>query len=350
MTYNQIMKFKLLIALSLVIASVSTFAQGNEGFQRLPNGVQYKIFTPNTGTRIKLNDVITFNFIQKTDKDSVLFSSFDAGRPVTLAVQPSRNISDLMYFFPLLSVKDSALVKVPSDSLFTDSSMQRPPFFPKGSSLQFVIRVEKVQSMDQAIAEQQRLMDSLKTAEATKLEKYITDRGLKMTKTASGLRYSITRPSVKVRPLAGDTVLVNYTGRTLDGKVFDSSIEADAKKAGLEQPGRTYEPISVVVGQGQVIKGWDEGLLLLNEGSKASFLIPSDLAYGPRGAGNDIAPFSSLLFDVELVKVKPAKKAGSSSATSAKKTPAAALKSKTGTKAPAKKTGTKAPVKKAVKK
>lgn len=345
------MNFRLLIALSLLIASVHAFGQNNGGFERLANGVQYKIFTPNTGVKIKQNDVITFHFIQKTDKDSVLFSSFSAARPVTIPVQQSRNISDLMYFFPLLAVKDSALVKVPADSLFIDSTMERPPFLPKGSTLQFVIKVEKVQSMNEIIAEQQRMADSLKTSELNAVSKYIADRKLNFTTTASGLKYIITKPSVLAKPVAGDTVLVNYTGKTLDGKVFDSSIEANAKEAGLDQPGRDYEPISVVVGQGQVIKGWEEGLLLLNQGSKATFIIPSELAYGQRGAGQDIKPFSPLLFDVELVKVKAAKK----TAPAVTRKPVAPgskskLPAKTSSKAPVKKPTAGTPVKKSVKK
>ncbi len=329
-----------------MIASMYTFAQDNNGFTRLPNQVQYKVYTPNNGPKIKLNDVITFNFTQKTDKDSVLFSSFTAGRPVTIAVQPSQNITDLMYFFPLLSEKDSALVKIPADSLFVDTTRIRPPFFPKGSTLQFVIRIDKVQSMEQAMAAQQRLMDSLKTAEVNTLNKYIADNKLSPAKTASGLMYIITQPSVKSKPVVGDTVLVNYTGRTLEGKVFDSSIESNAKQAGLEQPGRTYEPISLTLGEGQVIKGWEEGLLLLNEGSKSTFLIPSDLAYGPRGAGADIKPFSALIFDIELVKVKPAKKAPAAKPVAK---PAASKKPAATKKPAAKKTTTsvkKAPVKK----
>ena len=106
----------------------------------------------------------------------------------------------------------------------------------------------------------------------------------------------------------GDTVLVNYTGRMLDGKVFDSSIEAEAKKAGLQQGDRKYEPIPVILGTSPVIQGWTEGLLLLNEGAKAKFIIPSGLGYGDQSAG-DIPPYSTLVFDVELVKIKPIKHA-----------------------------------------
>jgi FKBP-type peptidyl-prolyl cis-trans isomerase len=102
--------------------------------------------------------------------------------------------------------------------------------------------------------------------------------------------------------------MVNYTGRMLDGKVFDSSIESVAKEAGLQQEGRKYEPIPVILGTTSVIQGWTEGLLLLNEGSKAKFIIPSSLGYGDQSAG-DIPPYSTLVFDVELVKIKPIKHA-----------------------------------------
>jgi FKBP-type peptidyl-prolyl cis-trans isomerase len=124
--------------------------------------------------------------------------------------------------------------------------------------------------------------------------------------TATGLKYVITSPSTKLKAQKGDTVLVNYAGRGLDDKLFDSSIEKLAKGAGLNQPGRAYEPLQVVIGTDNIIAGWNEGLLLLNEGAKATLVIPSNLAYGATGYG-DIKPYSTLVFDIELVKVKPIK-------------------------------------------
>ncbi|MDN3550364.1 FKBP-type peptidyl-prolyl cis-trans isomerase [Mucilaginibacter aquaedulcis] len=300
----------LLPALSLL--TLGAYAQAptpRPNMQPTGKGAFYQLFTNNTGEKIKLNDVITFNFIQKTDKDSILYSTYKAGKPVQAQIQPSQNVGDLMDVFPLLTVKDSALVKVPTDSVFKGHEESRPPFFPKGSYLTFILKIEKVQSLNDAIAEKKAEGQKLKDAEAASAGSYITSHKLTPVTTASGLKYMVTRPSVKRKPLAGDTVLVNYTGRTLSGKVFDSSVETEAKGAGLDQPGRKYEPISVVLGQGQVIPGWDEGLLLLNEGSKATLIVPSSLAYGDRGAGEDIAPYSTLLFDVELVKVKPGKHA-----------------------------------------
>jgi FKBP-type peptidyl-prolyl cis-trans isomerase FkpA len=269
------------------------------------NGTQYQILTTSNGRKIKLDDIITFHVIQKTGKDSILYSSYTAGNPVQVKVQPE---GDLMDIFPLLAEKDSALVKISTDSVFKNNEAQRPPFFPKGSFISCLIKIVKVQSLDEAIAERQALLDGLAAKETADMNKYIADKGLALTTTLSGLKYRITAPSIKRKPVAGDSVMVNYTGRTVEGKVFDSSIEADAKAGGLVQPGRTYEPIAFRVGQGMVIPGWDEGLLLLGEGAKATFVIPSKLAYADRGAGEDIKPFNTLIFDVQLMKVIPAKK------------------------------------------
>lgn len=296
----------------MAIALFDTAKAQDLTFQQTSKGLLYHIYTPNTGTKIKLNDVITFNVVQKTSKDSVLFSTYKTGNPVKLQVQPSQNIGDLMDVFPLLADKDSALVKVPADSIFKGHEEQRPPFLSKGSSIVFVLKIERIQSLDEAMAERKAAMDKMKAAadlmkaaEVPAMQKYIADKKLVVKTTLSGLKYYVSQPSLKRKPLNGDTVYVNYVGHTLDGNVFDSSIASVAQAAGLQQQGRVYEPLNLVLGTGSVIKGWEEGLLLLNEGSKATFIIPSALAYGERGAGNDIKPYSTLVFDLELVKVKP---------------------------------------------
>jgi FKBP-type peptidyl-prolyl cis-trans isomerase FkpA len=294
---------KNILFLALIALAVNAAAQAP--FKKTAAGNLYQIYTPNTGTKIKLDDIVTFHVIQKTDKDSILFSSYKAGSPMQVKIQAA---GDLMDVFPLLAEKDSALVKINTDSVFKANEDRRPPFLPKGSYVSFVLKVERVQSLDEAIAERKAMMDGFATQETADRAKYITDNKLVLKTTASGLKYKINLPTIKRKPLVGDSVMVNYTGRTLDGKVFDSSVEADAIKAGLNQPGRHYEPIAFKVGTGMVIPGWDEGLLLLNEGSKATFVIPSNLGYGDRGQGEDIKPYSTLVFDVQLVKVVPGKK------------------------------------------
>jgi len=295
--------------LYILVLAIAVKANAQSDFQHTPKGAMYQVFTHNTGDKIKLDDIITFQFIQKTDKDSILFSTYAAGHPVQAQIKPPQNVGDLMEIFPLLTVNDSLWVKVPTDSIFKGHEDQRPAFFPKGSYLNFILKIQRVQSLNDAIAERNSALDKVKAAESTSAAKYIADHKLILKTTPSGLKYIITQPSLRLKPLKGDTLMVNYVGRTLDDKVFDSSIESEAKAAGLNQPGRTYEPIQVIVGTGGVIPGWDEGLLLLNEGSKATFIIPSALAYGSQGAGDDIKPYNTLAFDVEIVKVRPIKHA-----------------------------------------
>ena len=302
---RQLMKKLFLAAVMAAAAGIQANAQDN--ITRTPKGAQVKIITSNPGNKIKINDVVTFEVVQKTEKDSVLFSSYALGHPVKIQVQQSQNPGDIMDVLPLLAEKDSAFVKVPADSIFKDHEDQRPSFLPKGSNLDFTLKIVKIQSLQDAMAERNAMMEKMKNDEVTDRNKYIADHKLIVKTTPSGLKYLITKPSLKHKPLTGDTLLVNYTGSTLDGKVFDSSIQAEAQKAGLNQPGRNYEPLQVILGTTPVIKGWDEGLLLLGEGAKAKLIIPSALGYGAEGGGGDIPPYSTLVFDIELVKIKPIK-------------------------------------------
>ncbi len=109
------------------------------------------------------------------------------------------------------------------------------------------------------------------------------------TTTASGLRYLVVKEGTGASPSATDEVTVHYTGRLLDGTVFDSSVERG-------------EPATFPLDH--VIKGWTEGLQLMKEGGKTIFYIPSDLAYGETGTpGGPIGPNTPLIFEVELLKV-----------------------------------------------
>ena len=132
----------------------------------------------------------------------------------------------------------------------------------------------------------QKRIDAQKAKQAKELHK--VSAGFKQMD--SGLRYQIIQEGTGQQPVAGQTVSVHYKGQLLDGTVFDSSY-------------KRQKPLDFVLGQGQVIPGWDEGVSLLKVGDKARFVIPSDLAYGSRGAGGVIPPNAALIFDVELVTV-----------------------------------------------
>lgn len=121
-------------------------------------------------------------------------------------------------------------------------------------------------------------------------EKFLAENAKKpgVTVTASGLQYEVLTEGTGKQPKASDTVRCHYHGTLIDGSVFDSSVLRN-------------EPCEF--GLRQVIAGWTEGVQLMKEGAKYRFYIPYNLAYGERGAGQDIPPYSALIFDVELIKV-----------------------------------------------
>jgi FKBP-type peptidyl-prolyl cis-trans isomerase len=133
-------------------------------------------------------------------------------------------------------------------------------------------------------------MEGGKNKEAGK--KFLADNGKRtgVTTTASGLQYEVIKTGTGPKPTAANTVKVHYHGTTIDGKVFDSSVERG-------------EPVTF--GLGQVIKGWTEALQLMNVGSKWKIYIPSELGYGEQAAGPKIKPNSVLIFDVELISIEP---------------------------------------------
>jgi len=116
------------------------------------------------------------------------------------------------------------------------------------------------------------------------------DTGNEVT-TASGLKYLEIKEGTGSSPQTGQMVTVHYTGTLTDGKKFDSSVDRN-------------QPFQFQIGVGQVVKGWDEGVMSMKIGGKRKLIIPPELGYGSRGAGGVIPPNATLIFEVELISVK----------------------------------------------
>ena len=141
------------------------------------------------------------------------------------------------------------------------------------------------------LSESQQKMNEQKFAQVKSEGQAYLDSNAKLegvTITESGLQYSVITASDGAKPAATDSVTVHYRGTLLNGTEFDSSYKRG-------------EPATFALNQ--VIAGWTEGVQLMGEGSKFKFVIPYQLAYGERGAGNSIGPFETLIFEVELVKI-----------------------------------------------
>ena len=149
----------------------------------------------------------------------------------------------------------------------------------------------EIQAYFQAMEERQRAAAAeMGKVNAAAGEAFLKENGARegVMTTASGLQYEVLEEGTGTQPEAGDQVTVHYTGKLNDGTVFDSSVERG-------------EPATF--GVTQVIPGWVEALQMMKEGAKWRLFIPSNLAYGPNGAGGAIGPNATLIFDVELIKV-----------------------------------------------
>src|SRR5213596_3126707 len=149
---------------------------------------------------------------------------------------------------------------------------------------------ETMTAFKKDMEQEQKAEGDKNASEGTKfLEENKKKEGVKTT--ASGLQYKVIKEGTGAQPKASDTVTVNYRGTLINGREFDSSYKRG-------QPA-TF-PLN------GVIKGWTEGLQLMKQGSKYQFFVPSNLAYGERSVSPDIAPNSTLIFEVELLDAKPA--------------------------------------------
>ena len=209
-----------------------------------------------------------------------------------------------------LKSKDSLVIRIVTDSAFQKSPQGMPPGFKKGHYLITKVKVVNVFT-DQRSADSARVYemqaasrrDSLKTIEMgakddkTLLE-YFKKNNIKVQKSPMGTYVEIIRQGTGPQIDTNVVVSTNYTGRTMDGKMFDSN--TDPAKGHVE-PFNVNLTSDRSLG-GSVIKGWTDGLKLLNEGTQAKFYIPSSLAYGARSTG-DIPPHAILIFDIEVLKV-----------------------------------------------
>ncbi len=282
---------KKIILMATAIAGL-LYACG-DGYKTSEDGLKYKIHVDKEGELVKLGDYVTLNMSYRTDSDSVLFDTYQAGNTVRLVVDAPTFKGDLMNGLMLLSEGDSATFLINADSLFQKTfGFDRPEFIAAGSFLTFDVKVEK--AVNKVQMEEEMRVENEKHAAIEKLDidKYISDNNLTTVSTGTGLQYVITKAGNGGKAQAGDIVVVHYEGKLLNGNKFDSSYDMD-------------RPFEFPVGQGQVIKGWDEAFMVLEKGSKATLIIPSPLAYGANAVGGGAIPaHSPLVFTVELIDIK----------------------------------------------
>lgn len=296
-----------------VIAMLSMVFACNKAVSKFPGYeeverdmfVKYHVNNEN-GKKVELGDIVSMSMIYTIDGDSVLLDTRITNNPVKIKADSGKYIGDIMGGFLGMHVGDSATFIVKADSFFikTAGAPETPYFVDSTSMLHFEVKIlESIAEEDLQAAEQQKAAEAA-SAEMGILQDYLTNNSITAEATESGLIFISNKKGTGKKAEAGKTVRVHYAGSLLNGTYFDSSVEEVAKANGLYNAQRSYEPFQFTLGQGQVIRGWDEGLAMMSEGGKATLIIPSSIGYGgnPR-PGGVIQPYNTLLFEVEVVEV-----------------------------------------------
>ena len=155
--------------------------------------------------------------------------------------------------------------------------------------------IENVEAVEEAVVENPQMVA---------IDEYMAANNLTAEPNAEGLRIIIKEQGNGPKVEMGKKVKMHYTGKLLDGKVFDTSVKEVAESAGMYDPRRPYEPLEYIVGEMGLIKGWEQGVMGQAEGTKLQVVFPSDLGYGAQGVPGLIPANSPLTFEIEIVEVK----------------------------------------------
>ena len=223
-----------------------------------------------------------------------VYSTYDRGEPMEFEYGKRFDTPGFEEGVSKMMKGGKATLIVPSKIAFGE--MGRGAMVPPFATVIYDVEIVDITAKadhDKKVAEDKKKdemkKEGNKKQEGANMAKYLKEKNITAKPTASGLIYVEKVKGTGAKAMAGKKVKVHYTGTLLDGTKFDSSRDRN-------------QPFEFTLGQGQVIKGWDEGIGMMNVGGKATLVIPSTIAYGDRDMGK-IPPFSTLVFDVELLEV-----------------------------------------------
>jgi len=289
---------KLNIFVFAILVAVASSCN-TDGFKTTKTGLQYKFVLQNDDAqKPEIGDVLELK-MKYTIHDSVIFNSDDYAQSIPFKLVEPLYDGDVVEGIAMMGLGDSAIFIVSADSFFLRNVgiPELPYFVEKGSTLTFYISMLSVKKKEEYEKEQLELqkqktalLEIQRNEELPAREEYLKKNKITTKPTSSGLYYIETTKG-KGKPAAvGTVVQVHYKGFLLNGSQFDSSYERN-------------QPISFKMGGGQVIPGFEEGIALMKEGGKAQLIIPSEIGYADSELEN-IPPYSTLVYEVELVKVE----------------------------------------------
>ena len=262
------------------------------GYSKGKHGIYYHLEQiGETDAKPEYGDFITADISYATMADSVFFK----GRR-KLQLQKSDVEGSISDCFSMLAPGEKATFIISADKFFKETlQSDLPAFISPGSNMKVTLNIIEVQTEKEYNQEKEAFLNWIEDFgdyEKVLLKQYLKSSKLELKPTPSGMYYLKIHEGTGKKVEKGDTVTVNYEGKFLNGKFFDSTI-------------RRKQPFQFVYGtEWQVVKGLEEAIGMMREGEKSLFILPSDLAFGQKGSSTGIIPpYTSLIFEVELLKV-----------------------------------------------
>lgn len=280
----------------LVAAAAVLAACNNNQYKKSRSGLLYKIYSDGKGPVAKRGQVIKLQFRQKL-KDSVLQETYTSvpGYALVDSIGPVYNAAEL---FPLLRKGDSLVVVLLGDSI--NKKFGLPPYMKKEDKIMLHFKVVDIfPSTELATADRAAEFGKQKDKQAKAFEDYMANKKNGLQRTPGGVYVDVQTPGDGPQVQNGKLISVKYTGKLIPSeKQFESNMDG------------SNPPIEYVIGpEAQMIRGWNEGLLLFKKGGKGILYIPSEMAYGDQQGPGGL-PHQPMLFNIEIVDVKDAPKGG----------------------------------------
>jgi FKBP-type peptidyl-prolyl cis-trans isomerase len=296
------MKIKLLIV-SAIVLSLGIFISCSKGpykgFKLVGNEVYIKhhINGEAESGRPKVSDVVTLSMEYRvnnknTSKDTTLFSTKEFPEPITFEVIEPTFKGDLYAALTYMLAGDSVTVAFPADSFFmkTAGIPELPEFIEPGSVMYFDMKLISFKTAEEVESENRAMLMQMKEDENTQLSEYLAANNITVAPLPSGLYYLEQKAGSGRLPKEGDMLQVHFTVGLVDGTQLFSSY--------------SQEPIDIEFGKPFDTKGFDEALTYLRKGTKARLIVPSSLAFDSVGRSQMIPPYTTLVYDVELMKIR----------------------------------------------
>lgn len=261
-----------------------------------PNGLKYRFIEKGDGRKPRLGDIMRMHLVYRDPKGKVLYDSKELGDAFVLQLTPPTFSGGLEEGFALMGEGDSAVFTVSADSVFDKMFRQvMPPSVQKGDFLSFEVRMKQVLRQDEFENEKKLTGTKRKSEEDTKIDLFLLQNNIEAKTVEEGVWFVALRAGKGRKPSPGDSVYVNYTGSFLDGTSFDGT-------------GGTIPPLGYVLGDGGHLEAWEKSISGMSEGGLVRLVLRSDKAYGEAGFG-PVPPNTPVSYDIELLKVVPAKRA-----------------------------------------